>query len=100
MTTAPPYTPPAYSSSMPPLASSGKSKTTAGILAILLGTLGAHQFYLGKTGWGIGFAVLSIVTCGFGTMITGPISIVQGILYLVATDEDFERKYVQEQKFF
>jgi TM2 domain-containing membrane protein YozV len=98
MTTPPPYTPPPPTEAR--LGGSGKSKTTAGILAILLGTLGVHQFYLGKTGWGIGFLVVSIATCGFGTMLTGPVSIIQGIMYLVGSDEEFERKYVLEGKFF
>ena len=30
-----------------------KSKTTAGILALLLGGLGVHKFYLDRTGQGL-----------------------------------------------
>jgi len=79
---------------------STKEKVPAGLLAIFLGTLGVHQFYLGRTGWGIGFLVLSVVTCGWGTIITAPIALIQGIMYLVASDQDFERKYVVEGRFF
>lgn len=32
---------------------SGKSKVIAFILCFFLGPFGAHQFYVGKTGWGI-----------------------------------------------
>ena len=45
-----------------------KSKTTAYALLILFGLIGAHQFYLGKTGKGIfylltggGFIVFSLI---------------------------------------
>lgn len=34
-----------------------KDKTTAGILALLLGGIGAHKFYLGRTGLGLGRCV-------------------------------------------
>ncbi len=64
-----------------------KSKTTAGILAILLGGFGAHKFYLGKAGKGI----LYLIFCW--TYIPSLISLVEGILYLVANPEDFARKH-------
>jgi hypothetical protein len=38
--------------------------------------------------------------CGIPTAIVSGIGLVQGIMYLVATQEDFERKYVIEGKFF
>jgi TM2 domain-containing membrane protein YozV len=104
MTTPPPYTSPVYTQSAPPLASSGKSKVTAGILGIVLGALGVHHFYLGNIKMGVIFLVVSVVgafcTLGIGTGVMSVLGLVQGIMYLVATDEDFERKYVQEQKFF
>ena len=37
-----------------------KSKTTAIILSVLVGSLGVHRFYLGYTGLGI----LKLLTCG------------------------------------
>jgi TM2 domain-containing membrane protein YozV len=82
------------------LPNSGKEKAPAGLLAIFLGTLGVHLFYLRQTGWGIVFLLVTLLTCGLGAMITGPISIIQGILYLIANDQDFEQKYVVERRFF
>ena len=65
-----------------------KSKTTAGLLAILLGAVGAHKFYLGKTGMGI----LYLVFCW--TYIPGIIGLVEGIIYLTKSDADFHRDHV------
>ncbi|AGN01458.1 hypothetical protein L593_07565 [Salinarchaeum sp. Harcht-Bsk1] len=65
-------------------------RTTAGILAILLGGIGAHKFYLGETGLGI------LYLCFVWTGIPVVIGIIEGILYLTKTDEEFERKYLDE----
>jgi TM2 domain-containing membrane protein YozV len=65
-----------------------KSKVTAGILAILLGGFGVHKFYLGKVGMGI----LYLVFCW--TTIPSIIGLIEGIIYLTKTEEEFQRKYV------
>lgn len=65
-----------------------KSKSTAGILAILLGSVGAHKFYLGK----IGLGVVYLLFCWTG--IPGIIGLIEGILYLTKTEDEFQRKYV------
>jgi TM2 domain-containing membrane protein YozV len=64
-----------------------KSKTTAGLLGIFLGGLGAHKFYLGK----IGLGILYLVFCW--TFIPAIIGLIEGIMYLTATDDAFARKY-------
>lgn len=60
-----------------------KDKTTAGLLAILLGGIGAHKFYLGKPGQGI----LYLIFCW--TYIPGILGLIEGIKYLVKSDQDF-----------
>jgi TM2 domain-containing membrane protein YozV len=75
---------------------SGKSKVAAGVLAILLGTLGIHYFYLGKVAGGILTILLSLVTCGLWEIIT----IIQGIVMLTMSDEEFDAKYVNTNKTF
>ena len=72
-----------------------KDKLTAGLLAILLGWLGAHKFYLGHTGLGILYIVGSIL---FLWWLTGIVGIVEGIVYLTKSDEEFQHTYVQERK--
>lgn len=70
---------------------SGKSRGLAGLLAILLGTLGVHYFYLGKTTGGIVFLLVSIFSCGVVTEIA---SLIQGIMMFTETQEEFERKWI------
>jgi TM2 domain-containing membrane protein YozV len=69
---------------------SGKSKIAAGLFAILLGGFGIHKFYLGRIGWGIVY----ILFCW--TFIPAIAGLIEGILYLTASDEEFERKYASK----
>lgn len=70
-------------------------KLPAGILGILLGPLGIHKFILGYTKEGIITLVISLFT--FGT-ITGLIGLIEGIIYLTKSDEDFVATYVTNKK--
>ena len=63
-----------------------KSRVTTGILAILIGGLGIHFFYLDIWGWGI----VSILLCW--TYIPAVAGIVVGIRCLLMSDKEFERK--------
>ena len=64
-----------------------KNKTTAGILAILLGCLGIHKFYLGNNKCGIIYLLLGLC-CGIG----GILGIIDGIIYLMDTEEKFQER--------
>ena len=64
-----------------------KNKLVAGLLAILLGGLGIHKFYLGQSGKG----VLYLLFCW--TYIPGIIGVIEGITILCANDENFQIKY-------
>ncbi|MBM7661488.1 TM2 domain-containing membrane protein YozV [Bacillus mesophilus] len=64
-----------------------KSRVVAGVLGILLGNFGIHKFYLGKIGMGILYLAF------FWTGIPGIIGLIEGILYLVKTEEEFQAKY-------
>lgn len=63
-------------------------KVLAGILAILLGGLGVHKFILGYTKEGIIQIILGLA-CGLGALI----GLVEGIIYLTKTDEEFYQTY-------
>lgn len=62
-----------------------KSKVTAGLLALLLGGLGAHKFYLGKIGAGVAY----LLFCW--TFVPAVVALVEGIIYLVQDDTAFAR---------
>jgi TM2 domain-containing membrane protein YozV len=69
-------------------------KITAGICAILVGWLGVHKFILGYNTEGIIQLVLGVITCG----LTSILSIIEGIIYLTKSDEEFVRTYIQNKK--
>jgi len=73
-------------------------KIAAGVCGILLGALGIHKFILGYTTQGIIMLLVSILTLGFGAPIMGIIGLIEGILYLTKSDEDFSKTYVQNKK--
>ncbi len=73
-------------------------KLIAGILAIILGALGIHKFILGYQKEGIIMLVVSIVTCGIGAGVMGIIGLIEGIIYLTKTDDEFYQTYQVNQK--
>ena len=79
----------------------GKSRTTAALLAIFLGGFGAHEFYLGNSNSAIIRLVVYIVG---GVLMCVPsfvlsmISIIEGIIYLSKSDEEFENVYVKGKR--
>lgn len=63
-----------------------KSKVAAGLLAIILGGIGVHKFYLGKVGMGI------LYICFCWTGIPAIVGFIEGIMYLCSNDENFQLK--------
>ncbi|WP_240643959.1 TM2 domain-containing protein [Antribacter gilvus] len=70
------------------VAPGSKSRLMAGLLAIFLGGLGVHRFYLGYPGVGlamlVGSVFLSILSGGFLAWMAPAWGVVEGILYLTA----------------
>lgn len=58
---------------------------TAGLLAIFLGSLGAHKFYCRKYTWAVVFVLFA------GTGIPFISGLIEGIVYLLMDDEKFNR---------
>jgi TM2 domain-containing membrane protein YozV len=75
--------------------STSNQRITAGLLAIFFGWLGIHKFYLGYNTAGIIMIVVSIFTCG---SIMSIIGLIEGIIYLTKTDEQFNATYVAGKK--
>lgn len=71
-----------------------EKKLVAGLLGILLGGLGIHKFYLGYSKEGIIQIVITVVTCGFGSIV----GLIEGILYLTKSDQEFVNTYITNKK--
>jgi TM2 domain-containing membrane protein YozV len=75
-----------------------EKKIAAGICGILLGALGIHKFILGYTKEGVIMLLVTVLTLGFGGFIMGVIGLIEGILYLTKSDEEFAKTYVAAKK--
>lgn len=72
-------------------------KVVTAVLAILLGTFGIHKFFLGYNREGIillsATILLGMISCGILSSITGLIGLIEGIIYLTKSDEEFYKTY-------
>ncbi len=82
----------------PTLQDAQSKKIAAGILGILLGALGIHKFMLGYTTEGLIMLLITLFTCGFAGAVFGIIGLVEGIIYLTKTDEEFLNMYLLQKK--
>ena len=79
---------------------SGKSRGVAALLAVFLGGIGAHYFYLGKNTAG----VINILLVFLGWILVIPplfvgiLTVIQCILMFTMTQAEFERRYVYTNK--
>jgi TM2 domain-containing membrane protein YozV len=92
--------PPAPSQAAPPSAANSRAgnKIPAGIFGIILGPLGIHKFILGYTAAGLITLAITVLTCGLAWPITHVIGLVEGIIYLCKSDDDFVRTYVDGRR--
>ncbi|EDY39517.1 TM2 domain family protein [Cyanobium sp. PCC 7001] len=77
-------------------------KLAAGLTGIFLGAFGVHKFILGYTKAGVIMLVVSlaggVVTCGLASFVIGVIGLIEGILYLTKTNEEFQATYIDAEK--
>jgi TM2 domain-containing membrane protein YozV len=71
---------------------SDKSKLTAGLLQIFLGSLGVGRFYLGYTTIGVLQLVVSFATCGIGSIW----GLIDGIMILIGNVPDPQGRTLRE----
>lgn len=74
------------------------TRLAAGICAIVAGSLGVHKFVLGMTTPGIVMLVVTLATCGLGGVVMHVIGIVEGVTYLLRSDDEFYQTYMVEKK--
>ena len=83
-------------------ASGSDKKLVAGLLAIFLGSLGIHKFYLGYNTEGVIMLLLAVpaafFTCGISLGVVHVIAIIEGILYLTRGDAEFVQTYIQGRR--
>ena len=99
-----------------------KSKIVAGVLAIVLGPIGVHKFYLGYYKQGgvlVGLTILSFIVSVLLSAVPSGLSlislitpllsefafipifvitIIEGVIYLTKSDQEFDEIYVKAQK--
>lgn len=78
-----------------------EKRIAAGICGILLNGLGVHKFIMGYTTEGIiMLSVYLVGICLFGipSIIMAIIGIVEGVIYLTKTDEEFSQTYFVNRK--
>lgn len=69
-------------------------KVMLGIIAILLNGLGIHKFMMGYSKEGIIQIVATVLTCGMA----GIVGLIEGVIYLTKSDEDFVKTYIEGRK--
>lgn len=83
-------------------ATGDNKKVLAGILGIILGAFGVHKFILGYQKEGIIMLVATLVlgtlTCGIGASLMGLIGLIEGIIYITKSDEEFYNTYQAGKK--
>ena len=85
-----------------PAAPGADKKVLAGILGIVLGGLGIHKFILGYNTEGIimlgVWVVGAVFLCGIPSLVMAVIGIIEGIMYLTKSDEEFVHTYITNKK--
>jgi len=75
-----------------------QKKVVCGILAILIGAFGIHKFILGYTSAGLIMLLVTVLTLGVLGIVMNIIGIIEGIMYLTKSDEEFYNTYMANRK--
>ncbi len=73
-----------------------KNRIIAGLLALILGVVGAHRFYLKDYGGGIFYIFLLFITSRISFPVTGILGVLEAIRIFNMSNEEFDRKYNRE----
>ena len=92
------FSPPPYNQQV-----AHSKKMAVGILSIILfmtgtGWIGIPKFMLGFDRAGLITLLVSIGTCGVGLVIFNVLTLIEGIIYLTKSDEEFVATYVEGHK--
>jgi TM2 domain-containing membrane protein YozV len=88
-----PGTTPAPAVRTHPPVQNDRNKYVAAVIAFVVGPLGIHRFYLGRTGSGI---VMLVLTCTVvGLILSVPWAFIDMVRYLIMSDREFDERYVR-----
>jgi len=83
------------------VASYDRNRVTAALLAFFFGWFGVHKFYIGKPGAGfvmLFVAAFGLLLAGLPTMVMGVVALIEFVIYIAITDEQFDATYVKGAK--
>jgi len=84
------------------LVEASNKKQAAGLLAIFIGGLGIHKFVLGYSKPGIIMLAIclagGLLTCGVASFVMSLIGVIEGVIYLTKTPEEFQAIYIDARK--
>ena len=86
------------STQTPNVSEYSSKKIAAGICGILIGCLGIHKFILGMNTPGIIMVLVTVLSCFMLSPVMSIIGLIEGIIYLTKTDEEFYQTYAIEKK--
>ena len=78
-------------------------RLSSGILSIVLavlglGWIGIPKFMMGFNKSGLITLLVSVCTCGAGALVFNILTLVEGIIYLTKSDEEFHQLYIAGDK--
>jgi len=77
------------------------NRLVAGLIALFIGTIGIHKFYMGYNRAGLIMLLVSVfgaILLFIPTVIMGLIAFIEAITYLMATDEEWHQRYVVNER--
>ncbi|MCH2153364.1 MAG: TM2 domain-containing protein [Phycisphaerales bacterium] len=75
-----------------------QKKLLCGIFGIIMGALGIHKFILGYTSTGLIMLLVSVLTLGTCAFVMSVIGLIEGILYLTKSEQEFYDTYMVGRK--
>ncbi|MEA3052700.1 MAG: hypothetical protein QOG72_1603 [Sphingomonadales bacterium] len=73
-----------------------RNKYIAALIAFLVGPLGIHRFYTGRTGSAIAMLILTCTVVGL--VVTVPWAFIDMIRYLIMSDREFAERYARPKR--
>ena len=73
-----------------------KNRIIAGLLALILGSFGAHRFYLNDIGGGIFYLFLMFITAKLAFPVTFILGLIEAVKIFNMSEKEFDEKYNRE----